>query len=150
MKNTHQTRNARFIPINNVEKHCNGDEINAPLDLNEAVELPVHVEFTPDYCGNENQQPVLGNNVPGGQNSTGDVVEEKFDDYASIAPEDYLEGKADANPLAVLNPSLGEVSAFSPGLTIVNISDAALLPSVRTVIGAGKKCCAWYSNAEKC
>lgn len=65
MKNTHQTRNARFIPISNVEKHGNGYEINAPLELNKAVESPVHVEDTPDYCGNENQQPVLGSNVPG-------------------------------------------------------------------------------------
>ena len=64
------------------------------------------------------------------------VAEVKFDDSESIAPTLHVEVTVNQNPFAVINPLLDGISAFSTGLVIVKVSDAALLPSARAVFGA--------------
>lgn len=136
MKNTNQTKSVRVILNSHDKTHINDEEIKALLEVIEVVEPPVHVEDTPESCGNEIQQTVLGSNVPEGPNTTGEVVEVKFDNSASIAPTLHVEGTENQNLLAVNNPLMVEISAFSTGLVIVKVSDAALLPSARAVFGA--------------
>lgn len=136
MKLSTKIRGARLITNGNLSSHGSEIDLNAPIGDSKLVGTLGIIEKASESLCNENQLHVPGPIVPEEQTRPPTTDEQKSEDVASIGDEKPLEEKGVTNSFLGAHPLLAEISPFQTGVVIVNVSDAALLPSVRTVLGA--------------
>lgn len=136
MKPSNKIKGSRLIINGNIGLHGNDIDLNAPIGDSKLVGTLGIIEEASEPRGNENQQPVPGPNVPEEQTVPATIEKQQSEEAALIVDEKPLEEKGVTNSFLGMHPLLAEISPFQTGVVIVNVSDSALLPSVRTVLGA--------------
>lgn len=134
MKPSHLTKKTRLIANGN--GYCNDVVLDEPIGVSQVPGALVQLHATPESGDGENIPSLLKSSVLDEHTlSTGDIAP-KIDDSAPVASNIQIDEVSDANRRVASDQFPAEISPFSTGLVIVNVSDPVLLPSVRVVLGS--------------